>query len=46
MIKGCKFSGRCPYVMDRCKEEEPQLTEVSPGHQVACFLVLEGKNGK
>lgn len=41
MIKGCKFSGRCPYAMDRCREEEPQLAEVSPGHRVACFLVME-----
>ncbi len=43
VVVGCKFSGRCPYVMDRCKVEEPELTEVSFGHQVACFLVLEGK---
>ncbi len=40
---GCKFHTRCPYVMDKCKCEEPQLYEISNGHKVRCFLVE--KNG-
>jgi oligopeptide transport system ATP-binding protein len=35
---GCRFHTRCPHVMPRCSEAEPQLKEVSPGHQVACYL--------
>ena len=35
---GCRFSTRCPSVMEKCRSEEPPLEEVSPGHQVACFL--------
>ncbi|MDE2842531.1 MAG: ATP-binding cassette domain-containing protein [Chloroflexota bacterium] len=35
---GCHFHTRCPYYMERCSEEEPQLKEVSQSHTVACFL--------
>ncbi len=35
---GCHFHTRCPYVMDRCKTEEPGLTERGAGHVAACHL--------
>jgi oligopeptide/dipeptide ABC transporter ATP-binding protein len=35
---GCRFHTRCPYVMPRCAREEPLLTEIAPGHLVACHL--------
>jgi oligopeptide/dipeptide ABC transporter ATP-binding protein len=35
---GCHFHPRCPFAMPRCSVEEPQLLEVSRGHQVACHL--------
>ena len=35
--KGCKFAPRCKYCTEKCKQEEPQLTEVEPGHKVRCF---------
>lgn len=38
-IQGCKFSSRCPIAKDRCREEEPILREISPGHLVACHYV-------
>ena len=34
---GCPLAGRCPFCEERCRKERPALTEVEPGHQVACF---------
>jgi peptide/nickel transport system ATP-binding protein len=38
--RGCRFHPRCPYVMEVCKNEEPQLKPVSnePHHVQACWL--------
>jgi oligopeptide/dipeptide ABC transporter ATP-binding protein len=36
--RGCRFHPRCPFAMPRCREEEPALTEQSPGHTAACHL--------
>lgn len=33
---GCRFHLRCPYIMDICTEEEPDLIEAAPGHFAAC----------
>ena len=35
----CRFAARCDYADDRCRAEEPKLTEVSPNHFVACHQV-------
>ncbi len=36
---GCRFHPRCPYVMDICRKERPQLKEGgSADHPVACYL--------
>ena len=36
---GCRFHPRCPYAMDVCKKEKPQLKKVGAGnHSVACYL--------
>lgn len=37
--KGCRFNTRCPFVMDRCKTEEPELREVKDNHFVSCHVV-------
>ncbi|WP_395005272.1 ABC transporter ATP-binding protein [Cypionkella sp.] len=36
--KGCNFCTRCPKAFARCHQEKPELIEVQPGRQVACFL--------
>ena len=35
---GCRFHPRCPFVMEQCSGEEPELKEVTPDHFVACYL--------
>ena len=35
--KGCKFAPRCKYATDKCREEEPQLVNVSDTQQIRCF---------
>ena len=36
---GCPFAGRCPLVVDRCREEVPRLETRGNGQRVACFEV-------
>ena len=35
---GCKFSARCPEVMDICRQKEPELITVSQGRSCRCWL--------
>lgn len=42
--KGCKFHTRCKHCTDRCREQAPAMTEVAPGHLVACHL-CDGGDG-
>jgi len=35
---GCIFQGRCPHVMEICRQVRPPLTEHQPSQQVACHL--------
>jgi peptide/nickel transport system ATP-binding protein len=35
---GCRFHTRCPIAEDRCRVDEPPLSERSPGHRAACWL--------
>jgi peptide/nickel transport system ATP-binding protein len=38
---GCHFHPRCRYAVEACKVAVPPLTEVSPGHLVACHRAAE-----
>ena len=35
---GCHFHPRCRYATDICKQESPELREITPGVKVACHL--------
>ncbi|WP_456367532.1 ABC transporter ATP-binding protein [Thermococcus sp.] len=37
--KGCRFHPRCPYVMDICMEQEPEMKEIDKDHYAACWLL-------
>lgn len=36
--QGCKFNDRCTRVTDRCRQEEPPLVEIAPGHFCCCWV--------
>jgi len=40
---GCPFNPRCPYVMDICRREVPQLLPANGHHASACHLPLAEK---
>ncbi|MGD8385844.1 MAG: ATP-binding cassette domain-containing protein [Desulfobacteraceae bacterium] len=40
---GCVFHGRCPWVEERCRTEDPSLRELESGAFVACHAVEEGR---
>ena len=35
---GCHFHTRCPHVKDICRQQNPPLVELEPGHMAACHL--------
>lgn len=38
---GCYFHPRCPYAQSICREVEPPLEEVTPGHFASCHFASE-----
>ena len=44
--KGCSFAPRCYFVIDRCREERPELEEVGGNHYSACFRSSEVQKDK
>jgi oligopeptide transport system ATP-binding protein len=38
MPPGCPFAPRCDYAIGQCTESRPPLTEILPGHEVACWI--------
>lgn len=39
--KGCNFSPRCPYSMDRCKEQEPPTITFTDRSCLKCHMFVE-----
>jgi peptide/nickel transport system ATP-binding protein len=37
--RGCRFHPRCDRAVDACREREPELVQLGPGHAAACHLV-------
>ncbi len=38
---GCRFHPRCPFAVDRCRAEHPELRAFGAARQVACHLAEE-----
>jgi oligopeptide/dipeptide ABC transporter ATP-binding protein len=38
---GCRFHTRCPFAVDRCRQEVPQLLSDGSGHLTACHRLAE-----
>jgi len=36
-LDGCRFASRCPIATERCRQEDPPLRPLAPGHAVACW---------
>ncbi|MCI0822124.1 MAG: ABC transporter ATP-binding protein [Chloroflexi bacterium] len=41
MPQGCAFAARCPYVFEKCLQEEPGLMEFTDKHTTACWRFAE-----
>ena len=37
--EGCHFEPRCDFRIDDCRNEQPALLEVSPGHWARCPVI-------
>ncbi|MCK5850504.1 MAG: dipeptide ABC transporter ATP-binding protein, partial [Kiritimatiellae bacterium] len=44
--QGCRFSTRCPFVMNRCRTTEPAPCSIGPNHYAKCFLLENGSKTK
>ncbi len=41
---GCRFHPRCPFADQKCREFEPELRDIAPGHAAACWKApLDGR---
>jgi oligopeptide transport system ATP-binding protein len=36
---GCRFSTRCPYVVEACRQVAPALVEITPAHFARCIRI-------
>ena len=38
---GCRFHPRCPFRIEKCYTDEPELKEIIPGDRAACWVTME-----
>jgi peptide/nickel transport system ATP-binding protein len=38
---GCAYAARCPFVIDRCRLETPEIRAVQPNHYARCHRTEE-----
>lgn len=38
VVPGCRFAGRCEFATEQCRQQEPPLVMVEPGHSSLCWL--------
>ncbi len=43
---GCRFRWRCPLAIDICHSVTPELSQLAPGHDVACHVAMSGAEVK
>jgi peptide/nickel transport system ATP-binding protein len=43
---GCRFRWRCPLAIEKCEQVTPVLTDLLPGHEVACHVAQTGAEVK
>jgi peptide/nickel transport system ATP-binding protein len=36
-VQGCRFAPRCPFAVERCREEDPPLLAMGESHEAACW---------
>jgi peptide/nickel transport system ATP-binding protein len=36
-MDGCRFAPRCPFAIDKCRQEVPPLMDMGEGHEAACW---------
>lgn len=37
---GCRFHPRCPFAIDSCKVDEPEMQDIGHRHQAACPVII------
>jgi len=43
-ISYCKFAPRCEYATDKCRQERPEMSNITDSRKVLCFHPLTDKN--
>lgn len=44
--EGCLYHPRCPFACDKCREKEPEVMEIEPGHFVKCCCTKKFGKGE